>query len=80
MWDRSRTGLYLIAKVQSLEATSCKLILTEVVRKGMFIFQAQLMWFSDGDFQTYLGMKFESSPELPPNTFLERYLKTNFDV
>jgi hypothetical protein len=25
-------------------------------------------------------MKFELPPELPPGTFLERYLKANFDV
>ena len=80
--DLSRTGLCVIAngQVDLPVATSCELILTEVVGTGMVNFQAQLMWFSDDAFQTYLGMKFELPPELPPGTFLERYLKANFDV
>ena len=61
-------------------ATSCELTLTEVVGAGMVSFQAQLMWFSGDAFQTYLGMKFELPPELQQGTFLERYLKANFDV
>ena len=82
LWDLSRTGLCVIAngQVDLPVATSCELILTEVVGTGMVNFQAQLMWFSDDAFQTYLGMKFELPPELPPGTFLERYLKANFDV
>ena len=82
LWDISRTGLCVIAngQVDLPVATSCELILTEVVGTGMVNFQAQLMWFSDDAFQTYLGMKFELPPELPPGTFLERYLKANFDV
>ena len=82
LWDLSRTGLCVIAngQVDLPMATSCELILTEVVGTGMVNFQAQLMWFSDDAFQTYLGMKFELPPELPPGTFLERYLKANFDV
>ena len=82
LWDLSRTGLCVIANGQGdlPVATSCELILTEVVGTGMVNFQAQLMWFSDDAFQTYLGMKFELPPELPPGTFLERYLKANFDV
>ena len=82
LWDLSRTGLCVIAngQVDLPVATSCELILTEVVGTGMVNFQAQLMLFSDDAFQTYLGMKFELPPELPPGTFLERYLKANFDV
>ena len=82
LWDLSRTGLCVIAngQVDLPVATSCELILTDVVGTGMVNFQAQLMWFSDDAFQTYLGMKFELPPELPPGTFLERYLKANFDV
>ncbi len=38
------------------------------------------MWLSDDAFWTYYGMKFEGPLELPPDTFLERYLKANFDV
>ena len=74
LWDLSRTGLCVIAngQVDLPVATSCELILTEVVGTGMVNFQAQLMWFSDDAFQTYLGMKFELPPELPPGTFLER--------
>ena len=82
LWDISRTGLCVIANGQ-LDlpvATSCEIILSEVVGTGMVKFQAQLMWLSDDAFQTYLGMKFELPPELPPDTFLERYLKANFDV
>jgi hypothetical protein len=59
--------------------TVCALTLTEVVGTGLATFQARLMWFSDDAFQTYLGMKFEDPPVLPPDTFLERYLKANFD-
>ena len=82
LWDLSRTGLCVIAngQVDLPVATSCELILTDVVGTGMVNFQAQLMWFSDDAFQTYLGMKFELPPELQPGTFLERYLKANFDV
>jgi hypothetical protein len=47
---------------------------------GMVNFQAPLMGFSDDAFHTYLGMKFELPPELPPDTYLERYIKANFDV
>jgi hypothetical protein len=46
------------------------------VATGVVNFQAHQMWFSDDSFQIYLGMKFE----LPPDIFLERYLKANFDV
>ena len=82
LWDISRTGFCVIAngQVDLPVATSCELILSEVVGTGMVKFQAQLMWLSDDAFQTYLGMKFELPPELPPDTFLERYLKANFDV
>ena len=60
LWDLSRTGLCVIAngQVDLPVATSCELILTDVVGTGMVNFQAQLMWFSDDAFQTYLGMKF----------------------
>jgi hypothetical protein len=82
LWDISRTGFCVIAngQVDLPVATSCELILSEVVGTGMVNFQALLMWLADDAFQTYLGMKFESPPELPPDTFLERYLKANFDV
>ena len=54
LWDLSRTGLCVIAngQVDLPVATSCELILTEVVGTGMVNFQAQLMWFSDDAFQT----------------------------
>jgi len=82
LWDLSRTGLCVIAsgQVDLPVATSCELTLTKVMGTVMVNFQAQLMWFSDDSFQTYLGMKFELPTELPPDTFLERYLKANFDV
>ena len=82
LWDISRTGFCVIAngQVDLPVATSCELILSEVVGTGMVNFQALLMWLADDAFQTYLGMKFESPPELPQDTFLERYLKANFDV
>jgi len=82
LWDISRTGLCVIAngQVDLPVATSCELILSEVVGTGMVKFQAQLMWFSHDSYQTYLGMKFELPPELPPDTFLERYIKANFEV
>lgn len=82
LWDLSNTGLCIIAngQVDLPVGTVCNLTLTEVVGTGIVRFQAQLMWFSDDSFQTYLGMKFEVPPELPSDTFLERYLKANFDV
>ena len=82
LWDLSRTGLCVIAngQVDLPLGTVCNLTLTEVVGTGLVQFQARLMWFSDDAFQTYLGLKFEVPPELPPDTFLERYLKANFDV
>lgn len=82
LWDLSSTGLCIIAngQVDLPVGTICDLTLTEVVGTGIVRFQARLMWFSDDAFQTYLGMKFEVPPELPPDTFLERYLKANFDV
>jgi hypothetical protein len=81
LWDLSRTGLCVIAngQVDLAVGTVCDLTLTEVVGTGLVSFQARLMWFSDDAFQTYLGMKFDTPPELPPGTFLERYLKANFD-
>ena len=81
LWDLSRTGLCVIAngQVDLPLGTVCELTLTEVVGTGLVNFQARLMWFSDDAFQTYLGMKFEDPPELPAATFLDRYLKANFD-
>ena len=81
LWDLSRTGLCLIAngQVDLPVGTVCDLTLTEVVGTGLVTLQCRLMWFSEDSFQTYLGMKFEEPPELPPETFLERYLKANFD-
>ena len=82
LWDISRTGFCVIAngQVDLPVATSCELILSEVVGTGMVKFQAQLMWLANDGIYTYLGMKFELPPELPPDTFLERYIKANFDV
>lgn len=81
LWDLSTTGLCVIAngQVDLPVSTVCDITLTEVVGTGLVTFQARLMWFSDDSFQTYLGMKFEEPPVLPPDTFLERYLKANFD-
>jgi len=81
LWDLSNTGLCVIAngQVDLPVNTVCTLTLTEVVGTGLATFQARLMWFSDDAFQTYLGMKFEEPPVLPAGTFLERYLKANFD-
>jgi hypothetical protein len=82
LWDISRTGFCVIAngQVDLPVATSCELILSEVIGTGMVNFQALLMWLADDAFHTYLGMKFELPPELPPDTYLERYIKANFDV
>jgi len=82
LWDVSRRGLCVVAN-GSFElplGRELNLTLFEVVGLGSFTFTAHLRWFASDEFQTYLGLQFHEPGTLPPDTFLEHYLQTEFDV
>ena len=82
LWDVSQRGLCVVANgcFELLLGSELSINLFEVVGLGSAAFKANLRWFASDEFQTYLGLQFSEPSTLPPNTFLERYLQTNFDV
>lgn len=82
LWDVSQRGLCVVAN-GSFElplGSALNIKLFEVVGLGSAAFKANLRWFASDEFQTYLGLQFSEPSILPPDTFLERYLLTDFDV
>jgi hypothetical protein len=78
----SQRGLCVVAN-GSFElplGSALNIKLFEVVGLGSAAFKANLRWFASDEFQTYLGLQFSEPSILPPDTFLERYLLTDFDV
>jgi hypothetical protein len=82
LWDVSQRGLCVVANgcFELPLGSELSINLFEVVGLGSAAFKANLRWFASDEFQTYLGLQFSEPSTLPPNTFLERYLQTNFDV
>jgi hypothetical protein len=82
LWDVSRRGLCVVANGSFELPLGCELHLSlfEVVGLGSFTVTAHLRWFASDEFQTYLGLQLTEPSTLPPDTFLERYLQTRFDV
>ena len=82
LWDVSQRGLCVVANgcFELPLGSELNIKLFEVVGLGSAAFKASLRWFASDDFQTYLGLQFSEPSLLPPDTFLERYLLTDFDV
>ena len=82
LWDVSQRGLCVVANgcFELPLGSELSVSLFEVVGLGSAAFKANLRWFASDEFQTYLGMQFSEPDILPPDTFLGRYLQTNFDV
>ena len=82
LWDVSRRGLCVVAHgcFELPLGSELGIKLFEVVGLGSAAFKANLRWFASDEFQTYLGLQFSEPSTLPPDTFLERYLQTDFDV
>jgi hypothetical protein len=82
LWDVSRRGLCVVANgcFELPLGSDLHITLFEVVGLGSAAFKANLRWFASDEFQTYLGMRFSDPDTLPTDSFLERYLQTEFDV
>lgn len=82
LWDLSYGGLCVVANgcFELPLGTELNIKLFEVVGMGSAAAKASLRWFASDEFQTYLGLKFSEPGTLPPDTFLEQYLQTPFDV
>lgn len=82
LWDVSRSGLCVVANgcFELPLGSDLSITLFEVVGLGSAAFKANLRWFASDEFQTYLGMQFSDPDTLSTDTFLERYLQTEFDV
>jgi len=82
LWDLSYRGLCVVANgcFELPPGTELNIKLFEVVGMGSAAVKANLRWFASDEFQTYLGLQFSEPGTLPPDTFLERYLLTAFDV
>jgi c-di-GMP-binding flagellar brake protein YcgR len=82
LWDVSQRGLCVVANgcFELPLGSELSISLFEVVGLGSAAFKANLRWFASDEFQTYLGLQFSEPSTLPPDTFLERYLQTDFNV
>ncbi len=82
LWDVSLSGLCLIAsgRLELPIGSDLTVALNEVVGVGSMVFKAQLRWFADDSYQTYLGLQFSETDGLPAGCFLEHYLQVNFDA
>jgi hypothetical protein len=82
LWDLSYGGLCVVANgcFELPLGTELNIKLFEVVGMGSAAAKASLRWFASDEFQTYLGLQFSEPGTLPPDTFLEQYLQTPFDV
>jgi hypothetical protein len=82
LWDVSQRGLCVVANgcFELALGSELNVKLFDVMGLGSAAFKVNLRWFASDEFQTYLGMQFSEPGTLPPDTFLERYLKTDFDV
>ena len=82
LWDLSHRGLCVVANgcFELPLGTELNIKLFEVVGVGSAAVKANLRWFASDEFQTYLGLQFSEPSTLLPDTFLERYLQTAFDV
>lgn len=82
LWDVSLSGLCVVVSGTFDEplGSELQLALYEVVGLGSMFFKAKLRWFANDEFQTYLGLQFSDPDQLPPGTFLERYLAARFET